>query len=140
VHAAAEAGAALGKTKAPGAFESLVEGLKRESHRDQIRQKIMDGLKDLGDPRGAAVAMGYLDYGWGKGIQHQLRHAALDAVVALAPDAPETKSWVMKLLADPYFRMKQWAADAAVKLKMSEALPVLDEQAADGLGPGVKEA
>src|SRR6185295_2153661 len=101
---AAEAGAALGKTKDPGAFEALVEGLKRESHRDQIRQRIMDGLKDLGDKRGADVAMRYLDYSWGKGIQHQLRHAALDAVVALAPDAPETKAAVVKLLRDPYFR------------------------------------
>src|SRR6185295_4410740 len=94
VYVAADAGAALGKTKATSAFEALVAGLARESHRDQIRQRIMDGLKDLGDKRGAEVAMRYLDYSWGKGIQHQLRHAAFDAMVALAPNAPETKQWI----------------------------------------------
>ncbi len=139
VYVAADAAAALGKCKAPGAFEALVEGLKRESHRDQIRQRIMDGLKDLGDKRGADVAMGYLDYSWGHGIQHQLRHSAFDAMVALAPDATATREWVLKLLHDPYFRMKLWAADAAAKLKIADALPVLDEYAADGIGPGVKE-
>jgi aminopeptidase N len=140
VYVAADAGAALGKCKAPGAFEALVEGLKRESHRDQIRQRIMDGLKDLGDKRGAAIAMPYVDYSWGKGIQHQLRHSAFDAMVALAPDAPETRARIAKLLRDPYFRMQNWAADAAVKLKMTDALPVIDDLAANGTGPGVKEA
>jgi len=140
VYVAADAGAALGKCKADKAFESLVEGLKRESHRDQIRQRIMDGLKDLADPRGAEIAMKYVDYAWGKGIQHQLRHAAFDAMVALAPDAPATRTWIVKLLRDPYFRMKTWAADAAVKLKIADALPVLDDLAANGTGPGVKEA
>jgi aminopeptidase N len=140
VYVAADAGAALGKTKAPGAYEALIEGLKRESHRDQIRHRIMDGLKDLGDPRGAPVAMGYVDYSWGKGIQHQLRHAAFDAMVALAPDAPETKAWVAKLVKDPYFRMKQWAAEACVKLKLAEALPALDDVAKNGIGPGVRDA
>jgi HEAT repeat protein len=140
VYVAADAGWALGKCKAPGAYEALVAGLARESHRDQIRQRIMDGLKDLEDKRGAEVAMKYLDYSWGKGIQHQLRKSALDAVVALAPEAPETRAWVLKLLADPYFRMKQWAADHAAKLKIADALPALDELAANGIGPGVKNA
>ena len=140
VYVAADAAAALGKTKAPGAFEALVDGLKRESHRDQIRQRIMDGLKDLGDKRGAEIAMRYLGYEWGHGIQHQLRKAALDAMVTLAPDAPETKAWVLKLLRDPYFRMKQWAADAAVKLKIVEALPILDDLAVNATGPGVTKA
>jgi len=100
----------------------------------------MDGLKDLGDPRGAAIAMGYLDYSWGKGIQHQLRHSAFDTMVALAPEAPETKTWILKLLSDPYFRMKLWAAEAAVKLKITDALPILDDLAKNATGPGVTEA
>ncbi len=140
VYVAADAAAALGKTKAPTAFDALVKGLERESHRDQIRQRIMDGLKDLGDPRGAEIARRYLDYSWGKGIQHQLRHAAFDAMVALAPDAPETREWVTKLLGDPYFRMKEWACEATAKLKMKDALPAVDALAADGIGPGVKES
>ena len=47
---------------------------------------------------------------------------------------------VLKLLRDPYFRMKQWAADAAVKLKITEALPILDDLAANAIGPGVTKA
>ena len=140
VYVAADAAAALGKCKAPGAFEALVAGLERESHRDQIRQRVMDGLKELSDKRGADVAARYLDYSWGKGIQHQLRKSALDAVVALAPDAPETKAAVLKLVSDPYFRMKQWAADHAVKLKLADALPALDDLAKNGIGPGVRDA
>jgi aminopeptidase N len=140
VYVAADAGASLGKCKADHAYEALVEGLKRESHRDQIRQRIMDGLKDLGDKRGAAIARGYLDYSWGHGIQHQLRHSAFDAMVALAPEAPETKAWILKLLDDPYFRMKTWAAEACVKLKITDALPKLDDLAKNATGPGVAEA
>ena len=140
VYVAADAGAALGKSKAPGAYEALVAGLARESHRDQIRQRIMDGLKDLEDKRGAEIAIKYVDYSWGKGIQHQLRKSALDAVVALAPDAPETKAAVLKLLTDPYFRMKTWAADHAVKLKLADALPILDDLAKNAIGPGVRDA
>ena len=138
-YVAADAAAALGKCKAEGAFEALKAGLARESHRDQIRQRIMDGLKDLGDPRGAAVAAGYLDYSWGKGIQHQLRHAAFDALLALAPDAADTHAWIVKLLRDPYFRMQNWAAEAASKLKVAEALPVMQELAESATGPGVKD-
>jgi aminopeptidase N len=140
VYVAADAAAALGKCKAPGAFEALVAGLARESHRDQIRQRIMDGLKELEDKRGAEVARKYLDYSWGKGIQHQLRKSALDAAVALAPEAPETRAAVLSLLTDPYFRMKQWSADHAAKLKLADALPVLDDLAKNGVGPGVKDA
>ncbi len=139
VYVAADAAAALGKTKATGAFEALQQTLARDSHRDQVRQRVMDGLKDLGDARAVPVATGYLDYGWGKGIQHQLRKAALDAVVALAPDAPETKQQVLALLRDPYFRMKQWAAEHAVTMKIADAVPVLDDLAANGVGPGVRD-
>src|SRR5262249_31616553 len=109
-------------------------------YRDQIRLRIMDGLKDLGDARGAEVARRYLDYAWGKGIQHELRKAALDAMVALAPEAPETRAWVVKLLRDPYFRMKQWSAAHAAKLKIPEALTILRDIAENGTGPGVKDA
>jgi aminopeptidase N len=140
VYVAADAAAALGKTKDAGAFDALVAGLSRESHRDQIRQRVMDGLKALGDKRGAEVAMRHLDYSWGKGIQHELRHAALDAMIELAPEAPLTRAWIVKLLPDPYFRMQRWAAEAAVKLKIGEALPVMLELSETEATPGVKDA
>jgi HEAT repeat protein len=136
----ADASAALGKVKAEGAYDLLVATLARDSHRDQIRQKVMDGLRELGDPRGAAVARGYLDYAWGKGIQHQLRKAALDAMCALDPASAETKAALLRLLPDPYFRMKGWAAEKCADLKILDAVPVLESTARDAIGPGVRDA
>ena len=136
----ADASAALGKVRAADAFDRLVATLSKDSHRDQIRQKVMDGLRELGDPRGADVARGYLAYSWGKGIQHQLRKAALDCVCALAPQAPETKAALLALLGDPYFRMKQWSAEKCADLKISDAVPALEAMAKDGIGPGVRDS
>jgi len=139
-YAAAAAAAALGKTRAPGALEALEAALARDSHRDTIRMRVMEGLESLADPRGAAPAMRYLGYEFGRGIQHRLRHAALDAVVALAPTEPSTRGAVVDLLGDPYFRMRQWAAGHAAALGIEEALPALEDMARNGIGPGVQGA
>ncbi|MCG3136025.1 MAG: hypothetical protein HMLKMBBP_03820 [Planctomycetes bacterium] len=139
-YVAADASWALGKVKAEGAFDALVAQLARESHRDQVRQRTMDGLRELGDPRGAAVARRYLGYEWGKGIQHQLRKAALDAVVGLAPQDPETRATVLSLLDDPYFRMKSWAAEKCGDLKLAEAVPALERMQQTAVGPWVRDA
>lgn len=136
----ADAAWALGKVKADGAFDTIVGVLARESHRDQIRQRAMDGLRELGDLRGADIARRHLGYAWGKGIQHQLRKAALDALVALAPSDPATRAQIVALLGDPYFRMKQWAADKSGDLKLPEAVPALENLAKEGIGPGVRDA
>ena len=140
VYVVADAAAALGKVKADGAFDVLVAALARDRRRDQIRQRVMDGLKDLGDPRGAEIARGYLDYSWGKGIQHQLRKSALDAVCTLAPRAPETKAALLSLLSDPYFRMKSWAAETCADLQIEEAAAQIEANSKEAIGPGVKES
>jgi aminopeptidase N len=137
----ADAAWAFGKVKAEGAFDALTALLeKRESHRDQVRQRTMDGLRELGDPRGAEVARRYLGYEWGKGIQHQFRKAALDAMVTLAPKAPETHAAVLELLTDPYFRMRNWAAEKAADLKLMDAIPALEANEKNGKGMGVRES
>jgi aminopeptidase N len=136
----ADAAAALGKVRAEGAFDAIVAALGRESHRDQIRQRAMDGLRDLGDPRGVEIARKHLDYAWGKGIQHQLRKAALDTMCALAPDDPATRAKLVELLRDPYFRMKSWAAEKCADLKVTESVPVLEENEKSAIGPGVRDA
>lgn len=140
VYAAAAAGESLARTRAPGAYEILVEGLRRESHRNEIRRRIMVGLAELGDPRGAEHARTYTAYEWGAGVQHRLRSAALTTLVALAPHAPETKATILDLLDDPYFRMRTWSADQAAALGIEEALPVLRELVKKPIGPGVKAA
>ncbi len=137
---ASEAAAALGRTRAPEAFDALVAALARESHRDVVRREVMNGLAALGDPRGAAVALRYTDYAWGKGAQHRLRHAALDALVKLDPHGAATRGAVLALLDDPYFRMQQWAAGHAADLGLADAVPVLERLLPDVTGPGVKSA
>lgn len=138
-YVAGDAAWALGKVRPEGAYDVLVAALPRESHRDQLRQRILDGLRELGDPRAAAVARSYLPYRFGKGIQHQARRAALDTMCALDPASPETRAAVTALLTDPYFRMKSWAAERAADLRIAEALPQLDRNAKDGVGPGVRD-
>ncbi len=113
---AAAAAGALGRTKAKGAFDALVGALGRESAGDRIRQGVLDGLRKLGDARGAAVVLPYLDYSWGKGMDHALRRAALGALVALAPADSETRRRIVELLHDPYPAMRDWAAAAAAEL------------------------
>lgn len=139
-YVAADASWALGKVRADGAFEALVGQLARDSHRDQVRQRTMDGLRELGDPRGVAVAAKHLGYEWGKGIQHQLRKAALDCLVALAPESPDTRKTVLALLDDPYFRMKSWAAEKCADLKITEAIPALEAMQKSAVGPWVRDA
>ncbi len=140
-YAASEAAAALGATRAPEAFDALVAALDRDSHRDVVRREVMNGLTALGDPRGARVALPYTAYAWGKGAQHRLRHAALDAMVKLAPHAPQTGATVVQLIGDPYFRMRNWAAAHAADLGLVEAIPALEAGLAEvATRPGVERA
>ncbi len=141
VYAAAEACTALGKTRAPRALAALTTALGRESHRDVIRREVMNGLAALGDPRGAELARHYLGYAWGKGLQHRLRHAALDAMVALDPHSEVTRVAVIGLIRDPYFRMRIWASAHAADLGLTGAIPELEEGLKTSwTGPGVKGA
>ncbi len=140
-YASAEAAAALGKIREPKLYDFLIDLLDRESHRDVIRRETMNALGSFGDPRGAAVAREYTAYKWGKGLQHRLRHAALDAMVKLDPRGEESRARVLELITDPYFRMRTWAAAHAANLGIEEAVPVLEEALkTHGTGPGVKGA
>jgi aminopeptidase N len=139
-YAAAAAAAALGKTRAPGAFDALSMALTRDSHRDVIRREVMNGMKALGDVRGAQVAEMYTHYGWGKGLQHRLRHAAIDAMVALDPHGAATHATLAGLLDDPYFRMRRWAAAHVADVGMATAIPALEELIPGATGPGVRTA
>lgn len=57
VNAAANA---LGKTKSPGAFDALMKLKDIPSWKSQSEISALNGLKELGDPRGADVALKYL--------------------------------------------------------------------------------
>lgn len=51
---------ALARAKAEGAFELLVASLDQNAHRDTVRASVFQGFAALGDPRGAAEIMRYL--------------------------------------------------------------------------------
>lgn len=53
----ASAAAALGKSKSPKAFETLVQLMEKPSMKSQSRIAALNGLRELGDPRGFEIAM-----------------------------------------------------------------------------------
>ncbi len=56
----ASAAAALGKSKSPKAFETLVQLMEKPSMKSQSRIAALNGLKELGDPRSFEIAMNAL--------------------------------------------------------------------------------
>jgi aminopeptidase N len=56
----AEAAAALGKTRVPGAFETLKAAVDTPSWNETIRSGIFTGLGELGDDRGADLLVSWL--------------------------------------------------------------------------------
>lgn len=138
VKAAAARG--LGKVHADGAFEALSALLKVDSHREKVREGALDGLAALGDRRAIDLAKPLLAYEFRRGDHHGMRQAALNLLLALAPDEPDTHATVVRLLDDSYFRMRSWAAEAAGRFRMKAAearLKALSENDPDG---GVKRA
>lgn len=53
----ASAAAALGKSKSPKAFETLAQLMEKPSMKSQSRIAALNGLRELGDPRGFEIAM-----------------------------------------------------------------------------------
>jgi aminopeptidase N len=104
--------AAAGRAKLASSFAILEGFLAESSHREVIREGAMEGFRALGDPRALSLVRPYLDYRWGGGRMSRMRKAALDVLLALDPDGRETRKVVLSLLADPYFRMRAWAAEA----------------------------
>ena len=81
-----------------------------------------------------------LPYNHCQGDHHGMRQAALNLLVALAPDEPETHAAVLGRLDDEFFRMRAWAAEAAGKLKITAARARLEGMAAQDPDGGAKAA
>lgn len=86
-YVAAEAALALGRTRDPGAFELLVDGLARESHNDVIRGHIFNAMVELRDMRALEVLREWTSYG----RPAQARYAAIAALGKLARQSSEDK-------------------------------------------------
>jgi aminopeptidase N len=129
---------ALGRLKTADAFEALTALLAVESHREVVRHGAIDGLAALGDPRAVDLARPFLDYAYGRGAMSMMRQAALNLILKLAPDAPETKATVLKLTRDPYFRMRGWAVQAIETYELRGVEARLKEMAASDPDGGVR--
>jgi aminopeptidase N len=138
VRAAAAKG--LGALHVEGAFEALSALLKVDSHREIVRASALEGLRALRDPRAIPLAKPLLAYDWPRGDQHKMRQAALDLILALAPDEPDTQAVVVSLLDDEFHRMRAWAAEAAGKFKVRKAKERLEKMAASDPDGGTKGA
>lgn len=121
----AAAATSLGRLHAPDAFETLRDLLKVPSHREVLQKGALDGLAALGDRRALPLARAMLSANSCRGDHHGMRRAALDLLLAIAPDEAETHAAIVDLLADPYFRMRQWAAEAAGRFRIASAQAAL---------------
>jgi aminopeptidase N len=128
-YARAEAARSLGRLKIDGAYDLLTALLDVDSHEQTVRNGALDGLRLLGDPRGVRRAIPFLDYRWGGGGTHRMRKAALDCMVALAPDARATHRRLAELLDDPYHQMRAWAAEACGTYRVVAARERLERMA-----------
>jgi aminopeptidase N len=111
----ADAARALGKLKAPGAFEVLVSMLERAGFQDTVRCGALDGLAELKDKRAWPHVVAAAKYG-----EPPIgRRAAVMAIAKLA-EVAEKKSEAVELLTgylrDPGFRVRLAAIDAASAL------------------------
>ncbi len=136
----AAAARSLGRVHAEGAFEALSALLSVDSHREVVRAGALDGLAALADRRSIDLAKPFLAYEFRRGDHHQMRQSALNLLLALAPEEPDTHAAVVRLLDDTYHRMRAWAAEAAGKYHVREAearLKTMSENDPDG---GAKHA
>ena len=120
-----QAARSLGKVHAENAFDVLAGLLAVASHRETLRQGALDGLAALGDRRAVALATPLLAYDWPRGDHLGMREAALRLLLALAPDEPATRAAVVRLLDDPFHRMRPLACEIAGNYLVREAEPAL---------------
>ena len=120
----ADAARALGRLKAPGAFEVLVSMLERTGFQDTVRCGALDGLAEIKDKRAWPHVVAAAKYG----EPPFARRAAVMAIAKLA-EVADKKSEAVELLAqylrDPGFRVRLAAIDAASVLGDERLVPAL---------------
>ena len=127
VYVVAAALKSLGKMQAPKAFETLRSALGRDSHRDVIRQKALEGLAELGDAPGLPLALEWARYG----RPPRAREAAIEALGKLGRGDDNVFRYLTSLLADPYVWARRAALTALGELGDARALPTLEAFAAN---------
>ncbi len=117
-----EAARSLGKTKSPKAFDVLKRNLRKESHNEAIRIGVFDGYGELKDPQVIPIVTEWTRYG----KPHLARTAATTALGKLGEGKPEVTEHLIRLLDDPWFRVRIEAAIALGDLLETKALDPLN--------------
>lgn len=127
--AVAEAARALGQSRAPQAYDVLVDLMKRDSWQDVIRAGAMDGLAALQDPRALDVAMEYA----APGHRATVRSSAFRLLGAIGKENDRVLDILLKGLKEGIrnrsFQLGFGAAQALGALGDRRALPALEEAA-----------
>jgi aminopeptidase N len=128
-----EAARALGRTRQPAAFETLLDVLDRPSWYDVIRAGAIDGLAALRDDRAVPHLLARVRYGY----PARARRAAILALPKLATDRKARES-LEQLLddADPIVRLD--VVRALADLGDTKARPALRERLETDLDPRVR--
>jgi len=118
----AEAARSLGKTRSPSAFPLIAAAVGRPAHQDAIAVGCLDGLAELRDSRGLAVAIEWAQ----AGKPPYARRAACAAIAKLGEGKREAREALEWIVADPDFRVRSAAARSLATLKDPDAIPALE--------------
>ncbi|MBV9121200.1 MAG: M1 family metallopeptidase [Chloroflexi bacterium] len=124
----AETYRSLGKTRQTSVYDTIVDGLSRDSHDDVIRAGVFDGLKELRDDRAVNLALEWAQYG----KPPMARAAAVRALEKLGEKETRVDDLLTDLLDDQRIASRTARAAAVGVLrrrKRGEAIPTLDRVA-----------
>lgn len=135
-----EAAKSLGRVRSSRAFEALTAALReKDSWNETIRQRVLEGLGELGDPRAVPVVLEWTAYG----KPAPARVAAVGALEKLARGERrnEVVERLVALLDDPQLRVVLRAVAALRAVCAEQAVPALERLAARHLdGRVVRQA
>ncbi len=130
----AAAALALGKTRAPGAFETLLKYVETPSWIEIIRGGVFNGLGELGDVRAVEILA---DWATNASKPADARAAAAAGLRTLGAtkrvDQPEARTRAVEALiaalSDPWEMTLRWACEATVTWGDARAIPALQRLA-----------
>ncbi len=116
VGAAAEA---LGKTKAPGAYDALVRLLEQPSWREKTQAAALNGLAELGDKRALEIGLRYI----APPHTSEARRAAIYVIGAAGKDDPRVLPLLLDALRQSFVRN-----DFTLGVAAAETIYELDDE------------